>query len=119
MELRKNAQKGVGDDNSLKERITELGELKESYRIKTGFDYEQKYNQNFQSDDNEGKIKRIREQQTLDEVNFMEDMKNRNAQAEIDAMDEGEEKKLAQLKFNHQKEIDELKNLKQTIFKRK
>lgn len=119
MELRKNAQKGVGDDNSLKERITELGELKESYRIKTGFDYDQKYNQNFQSDDNEGKIKRIREQQTLDEVNFMEDMKNRNAQAEIDAKEEGDEKKLAQLKFNHQKEIDELEKFKADYLQKK
>lgn len=111
-ELRKNAQKGIGNDNKLKVEITKLGELKESYKLKTGLDYGQKYNQGSQSDNSEGNIKRMREKQALDEVNFMEDMANRSVEVEIAAMREGEEKKLAQMKFNHQKEIAEIKRLR-------
>lgn len=49
------------------------------------------------------RIEELRNKQKIDEKLAIEDLANRNAQAEIDAMNEGEEKKLAQMEFNHQR----------------
>ena len=65
------------------------------------------------------RLEELRNKQEIDEKQTIKDLENRNAQAEIDAMDEGEEKKLAQLKFNHQKEIDELKKFKADYLQKK
>ncbi|MDY7253536.1 tape measure protein [Bacteroides sp. A1-P5] len=65
------------------------------------------------------RLEELRDKQKKDEKQAIKDLENRNAQAEIDAMGEGEEKKLAQLKFNHQKEIDELKKFKADYFQKK
>lgn len=77
----------------------------------------------------EEKAKRIREQQKrLEELRnkqrvleyqAIKELENSNIQAEIDAMDEGEEKKLAQLKYNHQKELDEVKRLRADYLQKK
>lgn len=65
------------------------------------------------------RIEELRNKQKIDEKLAIEDLANRNAQAEIDAMNEGEEKKLAQMEFNHQKEIAELKRLKADYLQKK
>lgn len=65
------------------------------------------------------RIEELRDKQKIDEKLAIEDLANRNAQAEIDAMNEGEEKKLAQMEFNHQKEIAELKRLKADYLQKK
>lgn len=65
------------------------------------------------------RLEELRNKQEIDEKQAIKDLESRNAQAEIDAMDEGEEKKLAQLKFNHQKEIDELEKFKADYLQKK
>lgn len=54
----------------------------------------------------------LRSKQKVDEWRAIEELEYKSAQVEIDAMREGEEKKLAQMKFNHQKEIAEIKRLR-------
>lgn len=73
----------------------------------------------------EDKAREIREQQAqleelLDEHarnsrRKVQDRENLNTQAEIDAMEEGADKKLAQLKFNQQKELQELEREKEDV----
>lgn len=73
----------------------------------------------------EDKAREIREQQAqleelLDEHarnsrRKAQDRENLNTQAEIDAMEEGADKKLAQLKFNQQKELQELEREKEDV----
>lgn len=65
------------------------------------------------------RLEELRHKQKADEQQAIEELENRNAQAEVDAMDEGEEKKLAQMKFNHQKEIAELKKLRTDYLQKK
>lgn len=65
------------------------------------------------------RLEELRNKQEIDAKQAIKDLESRNTQAEIDAMDEGEEKKLAQLKFNHQKEIDELEKFKADYLQKK
>lgn len=70
------------------------------YKLRTGADYDK---QASFSGDNKQKQEDLHNRQDLEGSNLIEDLENKSAQAEIDAMEEGEEKKLAQMELNHQK----------------
>ena len=113
---RKKAQDGLADDSELQKANETLNKLKELYKLRTGADYDK---QASFSGDNKQKQEDLHNRQDLEGSNLIEDLENKSAQAEIDAMEEGEEKKLAQMELNHQKEIAELKRLKTDYLQKK
>lgn len=118
-ELRQNSQKDIGVNNELGKEIANLNKLKESYNLKTGYDYDQKYNRDIQPDNTEERIKKIREKQSMDEAIFIADMEDRIAQATIGAKEKGHEKVLAQMESDHKKEIEDLRRMKNEFLQEK
>ena len=62
--------------------------------------------------DNKQKQEDLHNRQDLEGSNLIEDLENKSAQAEIDAMEEGEEKKLAQMELNQIKRNSKNKKIK-------
>lgn len=79
--------------------------------------------------DYEEKARQLREMQTrledlivkqsLNRQNLEIELENKNRQSEIDAMDEGADKVLAQMELNHDKEIQELEREKEEMLRQK
>lgn len=64
-------------------------------------------------------LKELLDKQALEQRYQMEDLENKNRQAKIDAMDESSTKTLAQMKLNHDKELQELVREKDAFLRQK
>lgn len=118
-ELRSKNKKSLDDEKLLNQEILKIDQLKQTYRLKTGNDYEQKNNSDIKYDINAERIRTLREKQSMDEANFMADMEDKITQARVDANDKGHEDVLEQMLSNHKKEIADLRKMKDDYLKEK
>lgn len=80
-------------------------------------------NSNFEQEDQlremQTRLEDLITKQSLSRKNLEIELENKNRQSEIDAMDEGADKVLAQMELNHDKEIQELEREKEDTLRQK
>lgn len=75
--------------------------------------------ENSRVDEFQQRLNGIYENQAEERRRQIEDFNNKNCQAEIDAMDEGSDKKLAQMLFNYDRELEELDREEKELLEQK